>query len=554
MEPERPLNRPFVAINLRFDVRLIRSSFVWVLSSLLLLTAVGHLGAQQAVQAAGGDDSSGVETELASHDRDLDPFDDTASRYRLPWNRRRRGNVKVSGNPGEFEGVVPPDQRPLSPSQLRAVGLRPRPAGVLAPSRWPDEPATPAKIDEERFVEAFRQLCPPWAEASQVDLVAELVVQEAAAFDIDPMLLGGLLHQQSMCDPLADNSYGTGLAMLSPSMHGRYFSDKGYQFWQPDHGRYKRHQLALIAWPFDHENLLLPEANVYFAAGLLKVFASQCPHIDHPSGSAPHRHFVSHFVWGDSVRDTSAEEAILQSRRRLLQYYLEKPQARSARFRGLVLGSPLDGIPRVITGVWGDDRDQGHRRHAGIDFSSVSGEPVRAIADGVVGMAGADMRRNHLMNLAPMQASTVPTDRMGPRGLFVRIDHGGSISSLYAHLSSYVVSSGDRVKAGDLLGYVGRTGMHTSDAHLHFGLFYQDEPVDPLPIFSTYGFWPGREAARQVRTNRARHGTADHRSTAGHRGHRGHRAALLPTADQQPSAELAAKTSLNSAAHSLNED
>ena len=459
------------------------------------------------------DDGSGVETELSTRgvERAGDPFDDSGPRYRLPWARRRRNNVKVHGKPGEFEGVVPPDERPLSPSQLRAVGLRPRPAGVLSPTRWPDEPDAPARIDEERFVKAFRRLCPPWSDGSQVDMVAQLVIQEATAFDVDVMLLGGLVHQQSMCDPLADNSYGTGLTMLSSAMHGRYFSAKGYQYFKPEHGRYQRTQLALIAWPFDHENLLLPEANVYFAAGLLKVFAEQCPHIDGGSGSSPHRHFVSHFIWGDAVRDTSAEEAILQSRRRLLQYYMDKPQPRSARFRGLVVGSPLDGTPRVITGVWGDDRDQGHRRHAGIDFASVSGEPVRAIADGVVELAGADMRRNHFMNLEPMQASTVPTDRMGPRGLFVRIDHGRSIASLYAHLSSYVVHAGDKVKAGDLLGYVGRTGMHTSDAHLHFGLFFEGEPVDPLPIFSAYGFWPGRDGARHARSNRARHGSVDHR-------------------------------------------
>ena len=293
--------------------------------------------------------------------------------------------------------------------------------------------------------------------------------------------------------------------MISLHMHKRHFTSDGYEFVVPSRSGTQRQTVPLIAWPFNRANLLLAEANLYFAAGLLKVFEEQCPHIDAHGGSSRHRHFVSHFVWGDTVRDTSAEEGILEARRRLLHYYLKPQLVPQTSFKGVPMVSPLDGVPRIITGVWGDDRDLGHRRHAGIDFASVWGEPIRAVAAGVVETAGADMRRDRFVSLDPVRASTIPPERLGPRGLFVRIDHGSGVGSLYAHLSTYVVRRGERVEAGDLLGYVGRTGIHTSDAHLHFGLFFEGRPVDPLETFSTYGFWPGRDSGtKSSRAHRKR--------------------------------------------------
>jgi murein DD-endopeptidase MepM/ murein hydrolase activator NlpD len=70
---------------------------------------------------------------------------------------------------------------------------------------------------------------------------------------------------------------------------------------------------------------------------------------------------------------------------------------------------------------------------------------------------------------------------MGVRGLYVRIDHGDGISTLYVHLSEYLVRTGERVRRGQVIGYVGRTGVHTSDAHLHLGMFDRDRVLDPLP-------------------------------------------------------------------------
>jgi len=74
----------------------------------------------------------------------------------------------------------------------------------------------------------------------------------------------------------------------------------------------------------------------------------------------------------------------------------------------------------------------------------------------------------------------------------VMLDHGRGLTSLYAHLATYVVESGQRVQAGELLGYVGRSGMRASDAHLHFGLFADGAAIDPLPVLAPYAVAPAR--------------------------------------------------------------
>jgi murein DD-endopeptidase MepM/ murein hydrolase activator NlpD len=75
---------------------------------------------------------------------------------------------------------------------------------------------------------------------------------------------------------------------------------------------------------------------------------------------------------------------------------------------------------------------------------------------------------------------------MGPRGLFVVIDHGSGVTSLYAHLASYDVKVGDRVNAGQRIGEVGRTGIRKSGSHLHFGLFQNGDVLDPLDHLAAY--------------------------------------------------------------------
>lgn len=99
----------------------------------------------------------------------------------------------------------------------------------------------------------------------------------------------------------------------------------------------------------------------------------------------------------------------------------------------------------------------GERLHTGIDLGSATGEPIHAAANGVVILA----------------------ERWGGYGRTVVIDHGGRMSTLYAHQSSIAVSVGEEVLAGDVIGYIGCSGYCTGP-HLHFEVREVGAPVDPM--------------------------------------------------------------------------
>lgn len=98
-------------------------------------------------------------------------------------------------------------------------------------------------------------------------------------------------------------------------------------------------------------------------------------------------------------------------------------------------------------------------RHNGIDIPAPHGTPIYATADGFVGRA----------------------QRLGGYGLYVEVEHGNNIQTRYGHMSSFIVTAGQRVKKGDILGYVGSTGRSTGN-HLHYEVRIAGTPVNPLPF------------------------------------------------------------------------
>ena len=98
-------------------------------------------------------------------------------------------------------------------------------------------------------------------------------------------------------------------------------------------------------------------------------------------------------------------------------------------------------------------------RHRGVDIKAPKGTPVRAAAAGVVVFSG----------------------RQSSYGRVVKIRHPNGLSTTYAHNSANFVKVGERVKAGALIGAVGRTGRATTN-HLHFEVRQQGVARDPLPL------------------------------------------------------------------------
>ena len=99
--------------------------------------------------------------------------------------------------------------------------------------------------------------------------------------------------------------------------------------------------------------------------------------------------------------------------------------------------------------------------HQGIDFGADTGDPIQAAADGVVASAGS----------------------LGGYGNATIIEHSGGLATLYGHQSQILVSEGETVTAGEIIGRVGCTGACTGP-HVHFEVRVDGEPVDPMGYLS----------------------------------------------------------------------
>ena len=113
------------------------------------------------------------------------------------------------------------------------------------------------------------------------------------------------------------------------------------------------------------------------------------------------------------------------------------------------VSSPFGYRWHPTTGKWS--------MHYGVDFAAAKGTPIYATRSGTVNIA--------------TYSSTA--------GNFVSINHGDGYSSVYMHMTHYVVKVGQYVKAGELIGYVGSTGRSTGP-HLHFGISYKGTYVNPM--------------------------------------------------------------------------
>jgi murein DD-endopeptidase MepM/ murein hydrolase activator NlpD len=152
--------------------------------------------------------------------------------------------------------------------------------------------------------------------------------------------------------------------------------------------------------------------------------------------------------------------------------------------KGFLLRTPVDGAR--VTSTFGMRRHPilGYNRgHQGVDFGAGHGTPILAAGDGVVLMAG----------------------RKGGYGNWLQLKHSGGWDTGYAHLSRFAkgVRPGVRVRQGQVVGYVGSTGMSTGP-HLHYETFQNGRRVNPLSVKVPQGSTLTGAELASFRTQKAR--------------------------------------------------
>lgn len=128
-----------------------------------------------------------------------------------------------------------------------------------------------------------------------------------------------------------------------------------------------------------------------------------------------------------------------------------------------------DDVPMAVTSIWGFRQDPVAARiggsgdhtsfHYGLDIATYKGIPIFAMADGTIIYAG----------------------KKGGYGNLVSIKHnfeGINVETRYGHMFKIVVHKGQKIKKGELIGFVGSTGKSTGD-HLHLEVRVEGKPTDP---------------------------------------------------------------------------
>ena len=122
-----------------------------------------------------------------------------------------------------------------------------------------------------------------------------------------------------------------------------------------------------------------------------------------------------------------------------------------------------ENLTRMASGYgWRSDPfTKARKKHEGMDFSAPVGTPVYASGDGLV---------------------TRADQNSAGYGKHIRIDHGFGYISLYGHLSNYNVRKGQKVKRGDLIGFVGNTGR-SQGPHLHYEIYKNNSAINPINFY-----------------------------------------------------------------------
>jgi murein DD-endopeptidase MepM/ murein hydrolase activator NlpD len=148
------------------------------------------------------------------------------------------------------------------------------------------------------------------------------------------------------------------------------------------------------------------------------------------------------------IRGLESEEASIKSR---IRSAAKQAGTKPSRLVRPVAGAISSGFGERVHPILGTSR-----MHNGVDMNAAQSDPIKAAASGKVILSGVK----------------------GGFGNTVMIDHGGGMVTLYAHQSKLGVSVGQKVEAGQMIGYIGSTGLSTGP-HLHFEVRINGTPRNP---------------------------------------------------------------------------
>ena len=333
-----------------------------------------------------------------------------------------------------------------------------------------------APLDEAKFTAAWAYLCGVAADSTTAALAPKIL---AAAADGEERSVharrAGALRQPLRRRYKGKRAARYGLLAIEPGMYRVPGAP----------------ELPVDKADLTSKRLLDPEVNLAVGAALLEMWNASHKEIDAAFGGGLHRTGVAHFIWGDVVRSSGQEDLILTARRRMIVSYLgNKDAPRLAPYVGLQR--------RVAAGgdAAGGDQRAGRRsfgRRAparGLDIAGMLGEPVRAIADGTVIFAGINSpTKSRMSGIPPEKIARYRHRRMGVGGIYVCIEHTPEpkrVVSCYMHLGGYNVAEREQVKAGQVIGELGRTGVKVSPPHLHFEVRIGDRHTNPLRTLGDY--------------------------------------------------------------------
>lgn len=168
---------------------------------------------------------------------------------------------------------------------------------------------------------------------------------------------------------------------------------------------------------------------------------------------------------------------------------LARPRYVTEGYAGGGMGGMVTPVNGRVTSLYGQRFHPilGYARmHAGVDFGAAWGSPIVASAPGIVSFAGY----------------------RGGHGNYVRLEHGGGLGTGYGHMSRIAVGPGEQVSAGEVIGYVGSTGLSTGP-HLHYEMYRDGRTVNPLgqsfaTVTVTRQVDPGQLAAFRARLQQLR--------------------------------------------------